>query len=165
METIIENSIKNSMSGVLNGGGDTVGGQPWYWRWGVAALGSLGGVLLAFAALKSFLTLGLVEGLLEAVFASILISFEATALAKGFNFTACQTLVGFADKLAPLMRTVIYSGLSILLVIFSDSMIGTVFMCIPALICAALYFLLFLDQRGDNSEQAPVMENEVNEFA
>jgi len=164
METIIENSIKNSMSGVLNGG-DTAGGQPWYWRWGVAALGSLGGVFLAIAALKSFFSLGLVEGLLEAVFASILISFEATALAKGFNFTACQTLVGYADKLAPLMRTVIYSGLSILLVIFSNSMISTIFVCLPALICAALYFLLFLDQRGDTSDQAPVMESDVNEFA
>jgi len=164
METIIENSIKNSMSGVLNGG-DTAGGQPWYWRWGVAALGSLGGVFLAVAALKSIVQLGFVEGLLEAVFASILISFEATALAKGFNFTACQTLVGYADKLAPLMRTVIYSGLSILLVIFSNGMIGTILVCLPALICAALYFLLFLDQRGDTSDQAPVMESDVNEFA
>lgn len=152
------------MSGVLNGG-DTAGGQPWYWRWGVAALGSLGGVFLAVAALRSIIGLGFVEGLLEAVFATILISFEATALAKGFNFTACQTLVGYADKLAPLMRTVIYSGLSILLVIFSNGMIGTILVCLPALICAALYFLLFLDQRGDTSDQAPVMESDVNEFA
>jgi len=164
METIIENGIKNSMSGVLSGG-DSASGQPWYWKWGVAALGSLGGVILAISALKSILTLGIVEGLLEAVFASVLISFEVTSLAKGFNFTACQTLVGIADKLAPLMRTVIYSGMSILLVIFSDGMIGTIFMCIPALICAALYFLLFLDQRGDSSDQAPVMENDANEFA
>lgn len=163
METIIENSIKNSVSGALNTGDSS--GQPWYWRWGVAALGSLGGVLLLFSALKSILTLGIVEGIFELVFASVLISFEATALAKGFNFPFCQTLVAFADKLAPLFRTVIYSGFSIVLVILSDSMIGTVFMCIPALICAALYFLLFLDQRGGSSDQAPVMENDGNEFA
>lgn len=164
METIIENTIKSSVSGALNSGTDT-SGQPWYWRWGVAALGSLGGVLLAFSALKSILTLGVLEGLLELIFATILISFEATALAKGFNFTACQTLVGYADKLAPLVRTIIYSGFSIVLVIVSDSIIGTIFLCIPPLVCAALYFLLFLDQRGNTSDQAPVMDEPVNEFA
>lgn len=163
METIIENSIKNSVSGALNTGDSS--GQPWYWRWGVAALGSLGGVFLLISALKSLLSLNILDGTLELVFASVLISFEATALAKGFNFQFCQTLVGFADKLAPLFRTVIYSGFSIILVIVTDGMVGTVFMCIPALICAALYFLLFLDQRGGSSDQAPVMENDGNEFA
>jgi len=162
METIIENSIKNSVSGALNSG--DASGQPWYWRWGVAALGCIGGLCLMISALKSLITFGIAEAILELVFASVLVSFEATALAKGFNFTACQTLTGFAEKLAPLMRTIIYSGLSVVLIIFSDGIIGTIFLCVPPLICAALYFLLYLDQRGTASDQAPVMDG-GDEFA
>ena len=136
METIIENTIKSSVSGALNGGTDT-SGQPWYWRWGVAALGTIGGVLLAFGSLSNITHP--IDALLMAGFATVLLSFEATALAKGFNFTACQTLVGIADKLTPLMRTVIYSGYTIILVIIVQGILGTIFLCIPALVCAALY--------------------------
>ena len=164
METIIENGIKSSVSGAFSSAttGDA-SGQPWYWRWGVSALGVLGGVLLAFSAIASILHP--VDMLLKIGFASVLLSFEATGLAKGFNFAACQTLIGFAEKLAPLMRTVIYALCSVAVIIVCDGVIGNVLICIPALVCAALYFLLYLDQRGGSSDQEPVMEEPVNEFA
>lgn len=157
METIVGNAVKDQLSGATD-----TSGQPWYWKWGIAALGVIGGIVLFFGSLSSLVSLGLVEGLIKMAFACILICFEATALAKGFNWTFCQALVGIAEKVPALVRTVVYAALSIVLIILTFS---NIFVCLPAMLCAAAYFMLFLDTRN-SSETLPDEEPVVNdEFA
>merc|ERR1712226_1310833 len=152
METIVQNTVKDQVANAFSSGSDT-SGQPWYWRWGVAALGLIGGVIMFFKGFGSLITAAILTA-----------AFEATALAKGFNWAFCQALVGVAEKVSPLMRTICYGGLSIVIIIVGG--IGGLFSCIPALACAAAYFLLFLDQRnGGASDTSPVVENTDDGFA
>jgi len=148
METIIKDQVGNAFSGGID-----TSGQPWYWRWGVAALGTLGGLILLLVGLTHFTNP--LAAILSIILAVVLVSFEATALAKGFNWAFCQALTGVADKITPLYRTIIYGGLSIGIM---TQGITLIFGCLPALACAALYFLLFLDQRNSGGDTQPVVE-------
>jgi len=158
METVIGNTIKDQLSSGATDGS----GQPWYWRWGVAALGVVGGLLLFFSGLSSILDFSLVNIILKMGFASVLICFEATALAQGFNWAFCQALVGIAEKVPALARSTVYAGLSIVLIIVKFS---NIIICLLPMCCAAAYFMLWLDTRNQSQpaefqDETPVVDNE-----
>merc|ERR1719219_579540 len=111
---------------------------------------------------STILGLSFGKAILELSLGILLICFEATALAKGFNWTFCQALVGIADRVTPIMRTIIYGTFSILIICIVS--FGTIFGLLPTMACAAAYFLLFLDQRNSGGDTQPVVED-TNEFA
>jgi len=151
METIIKDQVTNAFTSSID-----TSGQPWYWRWGIAALGSIGGVIAIGCGLSSLIATHVLDAGLEFFLGTLLICFEATALAKGLNWQFCQVLVGVSEKVSPLMRTVVYAIMSI--VIISVVSISSIIWLLPTMAVAAAYFLLFLDQRRSGDSQ-PVVDD------
>ena len=67
--------------------------QPWYIRWGIAALGLLSGLILIFVGLGNVFVTP-ITGVLELGVGLVLIAFEATLVAKAFSWEFCGVLRG-----------------------------------------------------------------------
>lgn len=118
--------------------------QPWYIRWGIAVLGCIAGLICILIGAGDLITFSLV-GLFELLCGVVLIAFEATIIAKAFNFEFCGLLIGWSEKASPLMRVGIYGVFTILVIVFGG--LSKIFIMIPTGATAAAYFVLYMGER------------------
>lgn len=145
MESIAKEFAANQFQDLSN--------QPWYIRWGIAALGLISGIIYLLFGLTDLFSTTFYVGILEIIIGVILIAFEASLIAKAFSFEFCGVLITLSEKATPLIRVVLYGLWAVLIMIVAQS-IGKIFAMIPLIATAAAYFVLWMGSRNQPAEGA-----------
>jgi len=125
--------------------------QPWYIRWGIAALGLISGLICILVGFTDVFG-SIIVGALEITIGVILIAFEASLIAKAFSFEFCGVLINFSEKCTPLMRAILYGVWALLIIIVGS--LGKIFTMIPLIATGAAYFVLWMGSRNQAAEAA-----------
>lgn len=131
---------------------DELAGQPWYVRWGLAALGTLAGFICILSAIGDLFGSTIIAASLQIAVGVLLIAFEATALAGIFKWAFCDVLIDYSKKCPPLFRAIIYGGSAVPIILLYANVFH-IFVLLPSIATGAAYFVLWMDSRRKSDEE------------
>ena len=139
-------SLTNSLNEQFN----ELSTQPTFIKNAIAFLGTSAGLWCTLLGIADLIGLKILVSLLQIILGLVLMSFEATKLAKLLKIPMCEPFINVAEKATSLHRIASYSVMAFLICLVSDGFFGKVVTLIPVFGTVAAYGYLIKLQKNED---------------